>query len=251
MRFIRYIVLPVILFLAFASCHGPGGVQEPGGARDPASGAHDSTAQSLPIPGSLEKKAMNTYVGHLGDGLVTMVINYISGDAVSGYTVQRGRRRNFNGGVQLQGAALRLQLEEAGDQPGKFEFVLDTLGWRMTGRGPVGGEWRQLNAAALPDGWPNGNYDTWFPVHRLDSRDSVLILRNDGLCEFRFYLRPWDSTSQMITIRGNYERQSGREEGYKVEWEENEYLRPASEMLKLKHDVLTGNGLRLVRLVVP
>ena len=234
-----------------AGCHDRASTSASPSYGDAGTGARDPAAQSLPIPDSLEKKAMNTYVGHLGDGLVTMVINYISGDAVSGYTVQGGRRRNFNGGVRLQGVALRFQLEEAGDQPGKFEFVLDTLGWRMTGRGSLGGEWRQLNAAALPDGWPNGNYDTWFPAHRLDSRDSVLILKNDGLCEFRFYLRPWDSTSQMITIRGNYERQSGREEGYKVEWEENEYLKPASEMLKLKHDVLTGNGLRLMRLVVP
>jgi len=274
MMFIRYVLFLMISYTAIVACHGrtsgtngraasgndaASGADDPaagtndlaGGVHDPSSNVHDPSAQSASISDSLAQKAMSGYTGHLGDGLITMVINYISGDAVSGYTVQRGRRRNFNGDVHLQGGALQIQLEEAGDQPGRFSFHIDTADWKMSGRVLQGEESRLLNTAQLPEGWRNRDYDTWFPAHRLDSRDSVLVLKNDGLCEFRFYLRPWDSTSQLIRIRGNYERLVGEKEGYKVEWEENVYLKPVSETLVVKNGVLTGNGLRLERLAVP
>lgn len=261
MRFIYYVLL--VSFAVIAGCRSQAsGVKDPAsGVNDSASGVKDPAAQSAGSDGfgprggavsdSLAQKAMNSYTGHLGDGLITVIINYISGGAVSGYVIQRGRRRNFNGDVHLQGAALYFEMEEAGDRPGKFSFQLDTASWKMSGQVSKGEESRPLKAARLPDGWRNRDYNTWFPADRIDSRDSMLILKNDGLCEFRFYLRPWDSTSQLIRIRGNYERQSGGEEGYKVEWEENEYLKPASETLMVKCGVLTGNGLRLEHLAVP
>jgi len=258
MRFIHYILL--VSLAAIAGCRN-----QTSGANDSASGAHDPGAQSpgsdgfgshgAAVSDSLAQKAMNSYTGHLGDGLITVVINYISGDAVSGYAIQRGRRRNFNGDVHLQGAVLHFRLEEAGDQPGKFTFHLDTVSWKMSGQASCGEESWPLKAVK-PTGWRYGLNNTWVSAGVVDFRDSILTLGFDGLCDFKFYERPWDSTSQMITIRGNYERLGGNTESYRVEWEENSYLKAASDVLVVKEEkirnytrtVLTGNaGLRLVR----
>jgi hypothetical protein len=245
MRFIQYVLAPMVLFLEVAGC------------RDQASGANEPVVQSAPIPDSLARRAMNAYTGHRGDGLITVVINYISAGMASGYDVQRGRRRNFNGGVTLEGAALHFDLEEAGDQPGKFSLVLDTAGRKLEGRALQKGEWQRLTATRPPDESYITTSGTWVSAGAIDFRDSILTLRFDGLCYFRFYQRPWDSTSQMITIRGNYERLRGDGESYRVEWEENSYLKPADGLLVVKKEmfngyrrsVLTGNGLRLTRYV--
>jgi hypothetical protein len=251
MRFFSYVLLPMIIFAAIAGCHG----RSSGTA---APGDHDPAGQSLRIPDSLAQKAMHTYIGHLGDGLITVVINYISGDVASGYAVQRGRRRNFNGGAQLQGASLHFELETTGDQPEKFEIDLDTLSRKIAGRASQGGEWRQLKGVPRPDTVNYASGGTWVATRLTimsDFRDSILTFGADGLCDFKFYQRPWDSTSQMITLRGNYEKLGGKEDGYRVEWEENSYLKAAADTMvvkekkigRYKSQVLTGNGLNLVR----
>jgi hypothetical protein len=248
MRFILYVLL--LWGTAIASCRSPNsGAHDPNpGDHDAGSGAHGPTSASLHIPDSLAQKTMNTYIGQLGDGLITVVLNYISGDVASGYAIQRGRRCNLNGSALLQGASIQVQLEDSGDHPEKFEIVLDTLDWKMTGRALVGGEWRQLKAALRPE---PVHFENLWVADMYNYHDSILTLEDNGVCVFRFYQRPRDSTSQLITIKGNYERLAGTGKGFRVEWEDNAHLLPLNAELKEEKDELRGCGLKLAHFLAP
>jgi len=81
-------------------------------------------------------KYMGTYSGSFNKGIMTLVINYISGKTASGYNIHKGLRRNFNGEVTRKGSELNFVLNEPGDNPfdGTFYFTLDTASLLIRGK---------------------------------------------------------------------------------------------------------------------
>jgi len=181
-------------------------------------------------------KYMGAYSGSFNKGIITLVLNYISGKTVSGYNVHKGLRRNINGEVTRDGGTLNFVLKEPGDNPydGTFYFSLDTASLKLNGR------WVPLDSSKISAKKlaltrrktdPTESYEVLW--HTIATGDSSLLFKQDGTCEFTFYERPQDSTSQLITIRGNY---ISNKDTFKIEWQKNSSL-PAPMMKMVRYHV--------------
>ena len=102
-----------LLVMLFFSCH----LHTPGDAPS-GPGVSDSLAARI----------RGTYNGHFKQGMVSLVINYLSDSVVSGYDVQKELRRNVNGTVQQKGGQLEFTLKEPGNNSldGIFYLSMDT-----------------------------------------------------------------------------------------------------------------------------
>jgi hypothetical protein len=196
--------------------------------------AHDGLQAG--ISPALAGKLQGIYSGSFNKGIITVVLNYISGRIVSGYNIHKGLRRNINGTVAQDGGLLNLVLKEPGDNPfdGTFYFSIDTASLKIDGR------WVPLDSTKLKTkqialsrkaGGDRESYEDmdWIMASE-HGRDSMLTFHNDGSCEFTFYNGPDDSTRQLITVRGSFERQV---DTFKVEWQKNNYT-PAQNMKLIK-----------------
>jgi hypothetical protein len=200
-----------------------------------------SAVTQLPagISDSLAEKTMGIYTGQFSKGLITIVINYISGRTVSGYDIHKGLRRNINGQVTQQGDLLNFVLKEPGNHPfdGTFSFALDTVKWKIKGKWtPIDSAKMQVRQLALSR---KTEAETEFTGSWVTGRDSTLMLNGDGTCSFELYERPADSTSQLIRVKGNYFI-SGKE--CRIEWEKND--RFSSMKLILQPPVLGADSLQ-------
>jgi hypothetical protein len=221
---------------------------------------HNSTessdARQNGVSGAVAEKVMGIYTGKFNKGIITLALNYISGKSVSGYDLHRGLRRNINGTVSADGPQLQFVLKEPGDNPfdGTFYFSLDTASMKIDGKwvatDSVKVKPRKLLLSRKTDSLMENN--TW--VTEI-TRDTSLTFKLNGGCEYTFYENPGDSTSQLITIRGNYEKNV---DTFKIEWEKNSHTPAQSMKLIEKHIThktddseyellfLEGHGLRLV-----
>lgn len=174
------------------------------------------------------QKALGSYQGTFGKGIVAIALNYINGDIVSGYDIHQGRRRNLNGRVVADGAYLRFELKEPGDNPtdGTFAFAIDTthLGAEGTWKPlhPDKASEQKLALRFTPIDSVAGNaLGDWYL-----GADSLVAFHLDGYCEYNFYSRAGDSTSQLTTVRGNYVWTGNI---VKIDWEKNAFT-PARQM---------------------
>ena len=175
------------------------------------------------ISDSLAQKSMGTYTGAFGKGLISVVVNYVNGTIVSGYDIHKGLRRNFNGEVSQQGSLLKFVLKEPGSNPydGKFTLTLDTTSWKISGSwAPFDSTKSPAHQLALQRKETNDGLDLMSGAW-VAGEDSTLNLATDGTCTFEFYQRPQDSTSQLITLKGNY---TVRGKECRIEWEKNAYF---------------------------
>ena len=186
---------------------------------------------------------MGTYSGSFNKGIMTLVINYISGRTVSGYNIHKGLRRNFNGEVSREGSALNFVLKEPGDNPfdGTFYFALDTTSLLIRGKW-VANDSAKLSTKKLalsrrPETEEVMGANQWTT---LTGRDTTLNFSTNGTCEYTFYERPGDSTSQLITVRGNYEKQN---DTFRIEWGKNTHTPAQTMKMILRHVKLkTADG---------
>lgn len=228
--------------------------------------AADSAAnKKLFVPAYAVNKFEGTYTGSFDQGFITIVLNYISGKNVSGYNLHKGSRRNINGTLQADAANYKFILKEPGDNPfdGTFEFTIDTATFTMNGNwspnDPSRTSSKKLNLVKQPkktgDNYAN-ELGTWIPATGNYSADTLLEFSTDGICEYKFYNTPGDSTSQINTVKGNYIRDK---DTVHIEWQKNSHT-PSQKMKlvkrtkKIKRDgeeyeefQLTGNGWKLVQ----
>jgi len=214
-----------------------------------------SSAVALPagVSDSLSQKTMGTYTGQFGKGLISVVVNYINGQTVSGYDIHKGLRRNFNGEVVQQGGVLQFVLKEPGSNPfdGTFNLTLDTARREMKGKwAPFDSSKGPARLLSLERKEGNDGFDTLGGLW-VAGRDSVLTLAIDGTCSYEFYQRPDDSTSQLITLKGNY---TIRGSECRIEWAKNDYFpsmrlivqqpRYNADSTVLEPLEMVGNGLK-------
>lgn len=182
--------------------------------------------QSAGVSTAIAQKTMGIYSGNFNKGLITLVINYISGRTVSGYNIHKGLRRNINGQVSQDGGQLNFVLKEPGDNPfdGTFYFSLDTTSLKIKGKWvPIDSVKITTKKLALSRREADPDAFTWTSA---GGGDTTLTFLDNGACEYSFYERPQDSTSQLITVRGNYDKKA---DTFKIEWPKNIHT-PAQTM---------------------
>lgn len=179
-----------------------------------------------------------SYTGSFDKGLITVVINYVNGKNVSGYNLHKGLRRNINGSLTEENGKFSFELKEPGDNPfdGTFSFTIDTTNFTLAG-------WwtpfdstktssKQLSlakkAAASRD--YSDQLGSWIPASGTYATDTILQFDPQGTCQYNFYEKPGDSTSQMITVKGNYAIQ---QDTVIIEWQRNDYT-PDQKMKLVK-----------------
>jgi hypothetical protein len=212
----------LFLFAIFAlSCHS-------GQRGDPAQqGVSDNMAST----------ELGRYSGHFSKGLITLVINYISGNTASGYEVHKGLRRNLNGQVEQKGGSLVFVLKEPGGNPfdGTFFITLDSVTKKITGTwvpvdsvkahthtGPV--ELARVEESKQGD---DDYGDEW------ESDIGYLNFYKDGTCTLEYYPSEADN-AQEKTVRGSYEHKA---DIFFIEWQNNDHT-PALKMKVVKMPAL-------------
>jgi hypothetical protein len=243
-----------------------------------------ATTGGITIADSVLHKVEVAYTGKFNKGLISLVINYLDGNTVSGYDVHAGQRRNLNGEVTQQGKVLNFVLKEPGGNPtdGRFEFALDPDSMKLVGTWtPFDSTKATAHTFTLTRGKIKITYDDVWRGE--ESTDTLLTLKPDGTCTFAFYPHtktttdtakkigdsaataatdstgatpPENPTDQIITVRGNYTKEGL---SYKFEWEKNSYIplhmTMVKELKEYKGDdgtsswypvALKGNGYALV-----
>ncbi len=248
----------IVLSIAFFSCKN--------NDQTSATTFTDSTVnQKLYIPAYAVNNFEGTYSGNFDDGFITLVLNYVQGKNVSGYNLHKGQRRSINGTLQATTDGYKFVAKEPGDNPydGSFEFTIDTVKFSLAGL------WTPFDATKtnakklslqkqpkkLTDNYED-ELGIWVPASGTYNTDTTLNFSTEGTCEYAFYAKPGDSTSQINTVKGNY---MVNKDTVFIEWQKNSFT-PAQKMKlirrlkKIKEDgyereeqQLIGNGWKLAK----
>ncbi len=227
-------ILAILIISFFISCKEK--------SNSTISSAKDSTA--LPdykfyVPSYAVEKLQGTYTGSFDKGFITIVLNYIGGKNVSGYNLHKGLRRNINGVLSENGSKFQFELKEPGDNPfdGRFQFSIDTSNFNLSGwwkpLDSTKTSSKQLTLTRKPDSEDDysNQLGVWVPATGTYATDTLLQFDVKGTCEYNFYEKPGDSTSQMISVKGNY---ITNKDTILIEWQKNEYT-PEQKMKLVKY----------------
>jgi hypothetical protein len=188
---------------------------------------------------------LGTYQGKLGKSVVTVVINYINGNIVSGYDIVKGVRRNLNGKLEAKGSTANFDLSDPGDNAsdGHYLFTLDT------GKHALTGDWKPLHAGNFPEAsltlkrrkGPDENsgyrpiFQDW-QGGKKDGPEGILTFQDDGFCQFEYYKNEQDSTDQVNTIKGTYIEL--KKNSVIIEWERNSFFPAPKTTLRYVDSVM-------------
>lgn len=224
--------IPALLLLCFLSCKTK--------TLETNITAADSAAnQKLFIQTYAVNNFEGTYSGSFDQGYITIVLNYINGKNVSGYNLHKGVRRNINGNLEADANGFKFIVKEPGDNPfdGTFEFTIDTTKFALKGMWiPFDSTKTRSKALALlkQPKKTTVSYDDqlglWVPATGTYSTDTTLDFSPEGICEYKFYATPGDSTSQATSVKGNYIMVK---DTVLIEWQKNSYT-PAQKMKLVK-----------------
>ena len=182
---------------------------------------HKSTAsaKSAGIPGRFADSAAGTYVGRYSKGLITLVINYISGNIASGYDIHKGLRRNLNGQVEQNGAQLNFILKEPGGNPydGTFFLSFDTATNKLSGKW-VPTDSTKAKAGPLQLARQGEDRDRVEYDGAWNGDLGALIFHQEGVCTLEYYPNRGDN-SQQVTVKGSYEAKG---DTLRIDWQRND-----------------------------
>ncbi|HXB32454.1 MAG TPA: hypothetical protein VNV35_03495 [Puia sp.] len=237
----------IFLVLVGTSCH-QGRQGKPSAAAWP--GISDSAAAAL----------RGSYSGNFKKGLLTVVINYVAGNIVSGYDRHRGLRRNLNGSIEERDSDYVLVLKEPGGSPydGTFYLSMDKSGQKITGN------WIPIDSTRIHSGTLNlsrsgqsGNDDDDFYFADWRGDLGTLSFSTDNTCKLEY---DQDSTAhdvndQLITINGNFLKKS---DTILIDWQNNKRMpslhmrlirQPRQEISEdsIIEENLRGNGMKFVK----
>jgi len=195
----------------------------------------DRTGISEQLIGNI---TIGTYSGHYSKGLLTMAINYISGNIASGYDIHKGLRRNLNGSVESKDGRLEFVLKEPGGNPydGTFYLSLDTAADKISGKwvpadskmakeGPL-----ELARTTYASNMPDLDNCEW-------TNDlGTLQFGEEGVCTLQYYpgedsVNIADANAQQITVKGSYEVKG---DTIRIDWQRNNRT-PALNMRLIYH----------------
>lgn len=224
--------LPAILLLGFLSCNTKN--------TDTTISPADSAAnQKLFVPAYAVNNFQGSYKGNFDQGFITVVLNYVNGKNVSGYNLHKGTRRNINGSVMQDASGFKFIVKEPGDNPfdGTFEFTIDTATFSLNGIWTPNDSSKTKAKQLALNKQPRKNVDnfedqlgTWVPASGTYSADTTLEFSPEGICEYKFYASPGDSTSQINTVKGNYILVK---DTVFIEWQKNSFT-PSQKMKMVK-----------------
>ena len=207
---------------------------------------------------------VGTWSGHYSKGLLTLAINYISGNIASGYDIHKGLRRNLNGSVEQKGGLLEFVLREPGGNPydGTFYLSLDTATDKISGK------WIPSDAAMAKAGplelvrstyeHAEIDQDQW-----VNDLGTLNFLREGGVCTLEYYpgkdsLGNKDPNAQLVTVKGSYEIKG---DTIRIDWQRNNrtpglnmrlIINPGREQTDSTESVvpsLEGKGIRFEKVI--
>ena len=216
-----------LLVMLFFSCH----LHAPG-----------DTLSGPGVSDGLAARITGTYNGHFKQGMMTLVINYISDSVVSGYDVHKELRRNVNGEVQQKGDTLNFILKEPGNHPldGTFYLSMDTASRTITGK------WVPQDSSKVHTGsldlkrWDKDTSKAYFARLWNGDLGELSINDDDGTCTLT-YDKPGATgapADREITIWGDYQQ---KVDTLFIDWQPNHHL-PAQQMRLVKYPYIEGSG---------
>lgn len=161
------------------------------------------------------EKVKGTYSGNFKGSPISIVLNYVSHQHASGYNIHKGLMRNFNGRIAFSNGKLQLQLSEPGNNQfdGEFTLLLDTATLQGSGTWKPFKRGEEAAFSFQRVEVKDGDYGQTF----FDSSANYISLKPDGSCTYS-YLTDSTLTGQMLTIRGNYQKEGDK---IIVHWQTN------------------------------
>ncbi len=202
------------------------------------------TNEKIFITSYAVNKFEGVYSGNFDQGLITIDLNYVNGKNVSGYNLHKGVRRNINGTLVPDVHGFKFILKEPGDNPydGIFELTIDTTKFLLTGIWtPLDVSKTKAKTLSLQKQSKRAfNYEEqlgiWVPAETYNA-DTTLDFSPEGTCEYKFYSKPGDSTSQIKSVRGNYVQVK---DTVIIEWQKNSVTPSQKMKLVLKKKKIKG-----------
>ena len=223
-------------------------------------GKQGSTNSWPGVTDSIASGMLGSYSGHFKSGLLTLVINYVSGNTVSGYDLHRGIRRNINGRIDEKDGGYALVLKEPGGNPfdGTFFLSMDKAAQKLDGRWvPTDSSRTHSGSLTLSKSFDLKSDDEDYYYAEWDGDLGKLSFTQDNTCKLEYYP---DSTSgdpngQMITINGNYIKSV---DTFQIDWQNNKHTPTLHMRLIRQHYIevssdstipenLHGGGARFVK----
>lgn len=184
------------------------------------------TLVALPIS---PEKVKGTYTADFKGSPISIVLNYVSDNHVSGYNIHKGLMRNIAGTIEADGGALHLILSEPGNNQydGKFDLMLDTA--KFNGKG----SWKPFKKGEATDfsfkkQGPTNDEDQYGQTY-IDSLGNYISLKPDGSCTYS-YLTDTTNTGQQLTVRGNYSKEKNT---YTIFWQKNDAFPSQKSVFKM------------------
>jgi hypothetical protein len=192
-------------------------------------GRHSDTDASSVIADSTATALQGSYSGKFKSGLLTLVINYISGNTVSGYDLHKGVRRNVNGEIEKKAGQYALVLREPGGNPfdGIFYLTMDQEARTVNGRWvPVDSSRTHSAALTLTRGTKQdaadstGGYVRTLYDDRWEGDLGTLYFTEDNTCKLEYYpdSNAAGATAQLVTVNGNYVQSA---DTVLIDWQNN------------------------------
>lgn len=217
------------------------------------------------IPDSLAAGTKGTYSGRFKGGLLTLVLNYVSGNTVSGYDLHKGIRRNINGQIEEEDGGYGLTLHEPGGNPfdGTFYLHMDKAAQKLSGNWvPTDSTRTHSGDLTLARGREIINESDGVDKHvynRTWGGDlGTLTFEENNTCKLEYYP---DSTArdphpQQVTVNGNYIENV---DTILIDWQTNKRIPNLHMRLIWKHykqltdstsveEDLHGNGLKFLNI---
>jgi hypothetical protein len=196
---------------------------------------HVAAGSLTGIPDRLASSVRGTYYGHYSKGLITLVINYISGGTASGYDIHKGLRRNLNGEVVQNGGQVSFVLKEPGGNPydGTFFLSFDTATNKISGRWVPTDSTKAHSGAVSLAGKDTTGANEYLGEFLGDL--GRLSFGEEGVCTLEYYPSKGDN-SQLITVKGSYEQKG---DTLRIDWQRNDRT-PVLNMRLIRKAAVNG-----------
>lgn len=208
-------------------------------------GQQSKTADGWPgIADSTAAGMLGSYSGSFKNGLLTLVINYVSGNIVSGYDLHKGIRRNLNGRIEEKDGQYALVLKEPGGNPfdGAFYLTMDRSAQKIKG------SWVPTDSSRTHSGTlslvradrsnNNGNWD--YSSYKWQGDPGTITFNRDNSCQLEYYL---DSDSAAtnpnalpLVVHGNY---AENRDIFEIDWQDNNHTPTLHMYMHLIKDSMT------------
>jgi hypothetical protein len=177
-----------------------------------------------------EEKIFGFYGGDFGGAPISISLRYISGKNISGYNIYKGIKRNIKGTIVYENEKLHLLMSEPGTEKndGRFDIYLNRYDFTGTGTW-----YPTANITLSKKTFKLKQLDEDMRISYgefIDSLNNSIILKENGFCEYAYFVNEKTDTEQKLKISGSYKVKA---DSLTIYWQSNNVLPERNSFFKI------------------